>query len=227
MEPRPLFFKSAIGGFLIFLIAAVSHVAPGFFTALWHVLASGDIDDITAFILSFEDTAWYAALFLTTLVSSIGFPPAIFFGSTNVAIFGLKMGILTTWIGEVLGAAIAFIVIRSLFRPLFRSVAKGNRKLTAIAQLGGRRGYQVMVLGRLIPYFPAVLLNIFGALSSMTFREYIMAAIIGKFPAIAVESVFGADILSVSHHPLYAAFVILFTILLYTLFRWYDRRKAD
>ena len=167
------------------------------------------------------------AIFLSALVSAIGFPPSIFFGSSNVALFGLQEGILLTWVGEVLGAGISFIVIRSLFRDAFRSFAKGNRRLSAIARFGGRRGYQMMVLGRLIPYFPAILLNLLGALSSMTFREYMLAAILGKFPAIAVESVFGVDIIHVSRHPFYAAFVILFTVLLYTFFRWYDRRKAD
>lgn len=226
MDPRPIFFKSAIGGFLVFLFAAISYTAPGFFTDLWLVLASGDVDEISDFILSFGDKAWYFAFFLTALVNSIGFPPAILFSAANTLIFGLVPGILLSWVAETVGVAISFILLRTIFRETALRLAKGHPKMEMITEISGRKGYRIMLLARLIPYFPSIVLNAFGALSAMSFRDYLLASFIGKFPSTAIEAVMGHDIVTISQHPQRLAFTILLAAILYLAFRWYDKRRS-
>lgn len=225
MNPRAIFFKSAIGGFLIFLFAAIYKVSPDFFPNFWLMLASGDVDEISAFILSYGDKAWYFSFFLTAFVNALGFPPAILFSSANTLIFGLVPGILLSWTAETVGVAVSFILLRTLFRGTALRLIRGHERLESLSQIGGRKGYRIMLLARLIPYFPSIVLNAFGALSAMTFREYLLASFIGKFPSTALEAIIGHDIVTISQHPLRLTLVVTLTALLYLLFRWYDKRE--
>lgn len=227
MDPRPIFYKSAIGGFLLFLFAAISKTSPDFFHALWLTLASGDVDTISGFILSYGDKAWYFSFFLTALVNAIGFPPAILFSSANTLIFGLVPGILLSWTAETVGVAVSFLLLRTLFRGTALRLIQGHEKLEMLSQIGGRKGYRIMLIARLIPYFPSIVLNAFGALSAMTFREYLLASFIGKFPSTALEALIGHDIVTISQHPLRLTLAVTLTALLYLLFRWYDKSKKE
>ena len=45
-----------------------------------------------------------------------------------------------------------------------------------------------MLIARMVPYFPSILLNALGALSAMTWRDYILASFVGKFPSTGIEA---------------------------------------
>lgn len=82
-----------------------------------------------------------------------------------------------------------------------------------------------MMIARVIPYFPAAALNAFGALSKMSFRDYILASFIGKFPATALEALIGHDTVTIHQNPLRLGVVIGISILLYAIFFIWDRRN--
>lgn len=80
------------------------------------------------------------------------------------------------------------------------------------------------MIARVIPYFPAAALNAFGALSKMSFRDYILASFIGKFPATALEALIGHDTVTIHQNPLRLGVVIGISILYMPSFSYGTRK---
>ena len=179
---------------LLLVIIAMIHIAnPRFFPELITLLASGDIEDTAAYIESFGSAAVSFSFALTLLVNAIGFPPAIIFSTANTLIFGVWPGIFLSLLAETAGVTVSFVLLRHLFRPAAEKIIAKSNALQKIDDYSGERGFTVMLIARMVPYFPSALLNALGALSNISLRDYVIASLIGKFPSTAIEAIIGHD----------------------------------
>lgn len=227
MAHRLLFLKLALTVFLVLLCVLTAFIRPVWLGPLCEVLASGDVEAISDFVRSFGRDAWLFSFLLTVVVNAIGFPPAMLFSAANTILFGLVPGILFSWVAETVGAAVSFFFLRFFFQNTAARLVHGHPKLELLRQMEGKKGFRSMLIARLIPYFPAIVLNAFGALSTMSFRDYILASFLGKFPSTAIEALIGHDALTISQHPERLAVTITLTLCLYAGFRWYDKKKSQ
>ncbi len=227
MVHRPIFLKISLTIFLVFLGALAAFARPAWLTPLWQVLASGDVQAISDYVRTFGNKAWIFSFLLTALVNAIGFPPAILFSAANTLLFGLVPGILLSWAAETVGVAVSFLVLRIFFQDTAAALVKGHSKLEILQHMQGKRGFRSMLIARLIPYFPSIVLNAFGALSTMSFGDYVLASFIGKFPSTAIEAVIGHDAFTISQHPERLAVTVTLTLCLYAAFRWYGKKKSQ
>ena len=122
----------------------------------------------------------------------------IIFSSANALIFGIVPGILLAWIAETVGVAISFVLLRFLFRDAAEGVIQKHASLQKIDELSGESGFKVMLIARLVPYLPSGLLNALGAISKMTFKAFVLSALIGKLPSTAIEAMIGHDAVTAS-----------------------------
>ena len=199
---------------IILMFVIIHLIAPNFLPSFISLLASGDITATVEYIRSFGDSAVLFAFFLTLFTNALGFPPAIIFSTANVILFGLFPGILLSCVAETVGVTIAFILMRFYFRDAAEKVIAKSPFLSKIDHYSGSKGFFVMLIGRMVPYFPSALLNAVGALSSIRLREYMLASFVGKFPSTGIEAIIGHDLIMQQESHMRLIIVIIGAIVL-------------
>ena len=199
---------------IILMFVIIHLIAPDFLPSFISLLASGDITATVEYIRSFGDGAVLFAFFLTLFTNALGFPPAIIFSTANVILFGLFPGILLSCVAETVGVTIAFILMRFYFRDAAEKVIAKSPFLSKIDHYSGSKGFFVMLIGRMVPYFPSALLNAVGALSSIRLREYMLASFVGKFPSTGIEAIIGHDLIMQQENHMRLIIVIIGAIVL-------------
>ena len=199
---------------IILMFVIIHLIAPNFLPSFISLLASGDITATVEYIRSFGDGAVLFAFFLTLFTNALGFPPAIIFSTANVILFGLFPGILLSCVAETVGVTIAFILMRFYFRDAAEKVIAKSPFLSKIDHYSGSKGFFVMLIGRMVPYFPSALLNAVGALSSIRLLEYMLASFVGKFPSTGIEAIIGHDLIMQQESHMRLIIVIIGAIVL-------------
>lgn len=97
-------------------------------------------------------------------------------------LYGPLRGTLLVSPLSVGAAAIAFLLGRTLTRrPVERRIA-GDARFAAIDRAVGESGFRIVLLLRLSPVIPFVLLNYALGLTRVRFRTYLLASFIGMLP---------------------------------------------
>lgn len=104
----------------------------------------------------------------------------------GAAAFGFSKGLLIIWISATLGAAAAFLSGRYLARDLVARKVAADPRFAAIDEAVARQGAKIVLLTRLCPIFPFVLLNYAFGLTKIPLRPFLLASWIGMLPATAL-----------------------------------------
>ena len=112
--------------------------------------------------------------------------------------YGVAVGVPLVWVSANLGAAVAFLLGRTLARERIAARVAGNARFAAIDRAVGREGLKIVLLTRLSPAFPFNLLNYAYGLTQVTFRDYLVGSLVGMIPGTAMYVYLGSLITSVS-----------------------------
>ena len=107
-------------------------------------------------------------------------------------LFGLKTGFPVVVLGANLGALSAFLLARTFLRDQVAAWAAANPKFRSLDQAIGKKGFKMVLLTRLSPVFPFVLLNYFLGLTAVRLGAYVLASLIGMLPATFLFVYIGA-----------------------------------
>jgi pyruvate/2-oxoglutarate dehydrogenase complex dihydrolipoamide dehydrogenase (E3) component/uncharacterized membrane protein YdjX (TVP38/TMEM64 family) len=107
-------------------------------------------------------------------------------------LFGLKTGFMVVVLGANLGALCSFLLARSFLREKVAAWAATNPKFRSLDQAIGRQGFKMVLLTRLSPVFPFVLLNYFLGLTAVRTGAYVLANLMGMLPATFLFVYIGA-----------------------------------
>jgi uncharacterized membrane protein YdjX (TVP38/TMEM64 family) len=119
-------------------------------------------------------------------------------------LFGVLLGSVTAVIGSTIGACVAFLVGRTMARGwIARRIAR-SRKFTAIDRMIGRNGFKVVLLSRLSPISPFVVLNYLFSLTKVSFWQYTWGSLLGMIPGTVMFVYFGAGLRSLAQVSAYA-----------------------
>ena len=98
--------------------------------------------------------------------------------------FGLWWGFFLVLVGNIIAAAIAFQVARSIGQDWFRRKISQHRRLAALVPAVEREGWKIVVLSQLHPLFPTSLITYLYGLSRIPFRTYLLWVTIGRIPGL-------------------------------------------
>jgi len=129
---------------------------------------------------------------LVYILCTVLFVPgsAITIGSGTL--FGLTTGFIVVVLGANLGALCAFFLARGFLREKVATWAAGNPKFRSLDQAIGRQGFKMVLLTRLSPVFPFVLLNYLLGLTAVRPGAYALANLLGMLPATFLFVYIGA-----------------------------------
>ena len=113
-------------------------------------------------------------------------------------LFGVLLGSITAVLGSTVGACAAFLVGRTMARGwVARQIAR-SRRFTRIDRMIGRHGFKVVLLSRLSPISPFIILNYLFSLTKVSFGEYALGSLIGMIPGTVLFVYFGAGLRSLA-----------------------------
>ncbi|TWI59271.1 TVP38/TMEM64 family protein [Halalkalibacter nanhaiisediminis] len=166
-------------------------------------------------------------LFLTAILATFFalFPiiPYPLIGGVLGAAYGPIIGSLVTWIGSALASIIMFSFVRYGYQDWGQKWLYRYDKLSKVTILFERNAFMTIFLTRLIPVMPSIIVNIYSALSRVTFVNYTIASSLGKVPSMILFAVVGNSIVSNPRDLLYISlFYGVFLLIVYALFRLFS-----
>lgn len=130
-----------------------------------------------------RDGGVYSVLFSMLLVAACVFFPIVPFAliaGLNGALFGIANGVLITLTGSMLGTMLLFFLSRYGFRDLARKRLTKYPKMSEYEAYFNQNAFTAVLLGRLIPVIPAVVMNIVCGLSKVKWAVFFAASTLGK-----------------------------------------------
>jgi uncharacterized membrane protein YdjX (TVP38/TMEM64 family) len=136
---------------------------------------------------------WGPVLFVLLYVAAtVLLLPAVVLTLGAGAVFGVVTAFAAVSAGATLGAVAAFLVGRYLARDWVARRVAASPRLGAIDAAVAREGWKIVLLTRLSPAFPFVLLNYAYGLTRVSLRHYALASWIGMMPGIALYAYLGS-----------------------------------
>lgn len=133
-----------------------------------------------------------AALFAVLItVSSLCLLPASPFIIAASAVFGFSLGLLTSAVGIILGAASGYLLSRLFLRKDLADQLKGRPTFKAIDQAIAEEGWKIVLLLRLCP-IPFGLANYLYGLTAIRFLPYLLTSFLGAVPGMILFSHLGS-----------------------------------
>ena len=133
-----------------------------------------------------------AVVVLAYILFTVLFIPGSALTIGSGTLFGLTTGFVVVFLGANLGALSSFLLTRTLLREKVARWAEGNPKFRSLDQAIGKQGFKMVLLTRLSPVFPFVLLNYFLGLTAVRTAPYVLANLIGMLPATFLFVYIGA-----------------------------------
>jgi uncharacterized membrane protein YdjX (TVP38/TMEM64 family) len=109
--------------------------------------------------------------------------PASPFVIAASAVFGFSLGLLTSAVGIILGAASGYLLSRLFLRKDLADQLKGRPTFKAIDQAIAEEGWKIVFLLRLCP-IPFGLANYLYGLTAIPFLPYLLTSFLGAIPGM-------------------------------------------
>lgn len=130
-----------------------------------------------------EQGVWAPVLFILFMAAVVALVlPGVLFTTGAGFVFGVVEGSLYVVAGTTLGATLAFATARYLFHARARDYVLRHAGLRLIDGEIDRHGWKIVLLTRLIPFFPGKLSNYFFGLTPLPLRDYVAASALGFIP---------------------------------------------
>ncbi|MBC8014565.1 MAG: TVP38/TMEM64 family protein [Sporomusaceae bacterium] len=209
---------------LLILFVAFIYMAVPTPSNLWEIISSTDIESLAAYLRGYGPWAIAVSL-LGNMLADISGLPTVFFSGANGLIFGFWGGVAVSWVAEILGGTIAFLLFRATLYKKSKRYIQKYKNLQFLDRLTAAEGFRAILIARLIPLSPSGLINIAAAMSPMSFRNFFLATALGKLPSIMAEVYIGRDLLSFQDNKIRVAFWLVLAIGIYLYSRM--RRKKN
>ncbi|UPM53370.1 TVP38/TMEM64 family protein [Gottfriedia acidiceleris] len=143
---------------------------------------------IEHFLNTYKDYAAILSILINVLISIVGIIPAWFLTAINIKLFGFTEGFLISFIGELAGTLVSFILYRKGLQKRFISHSTKFKGLNRLLSLEGKEAFYGVLVLRFIPFIPSSLITLFAAFGKITWSNFMLASLIGKLPVILFES---------------------------------------
>lgn len=142
---------------------------------------------ILEFFQQYPNLAIIISLAASVLVAVIGVLPSFFITAANIVFFGFWQGIIISFLGEALGAALAFWLYRKGFKKGVQHRLEKYHLVKKLLEAENVPAAWLVLALRLIPFVPSGLVTFTAAIGRISFLYFILASTMGKLPALLLE----------------------------------------
>jgi uncharacterized membrane protein YdjX (TVP38/TMEM64 family) len=126
---------------------------------------------------------WLLAAGLQTLIALCGILPASVGAFAMGVAYGVHTGFLLSGVGTIIGAVLAFLLARGLFRAWAKSWFSRHSRLSRLDDAVCRDGWRLVALMRLSPVMPFAMTSYALGLTSLSLRAYLIGTL-ASLPAL-------------------------------------------
>jgi uncharacterized membrane protein YdjX (TVP38/TMEM64 family) len=113
-------------------------------------------------------------------------------------LFGVPIGSVAAVVGSTIGACAAFQLGRTIARTWVARVVARSRRFASVDYTLGRQGFKVVLLTRLSPISPFIVINYLLGATGVSFRDYLFGSLLGMIPGTVLFVYIGASLRSLS-----------------------------
>lgn len=160
-------------------------------------------------------------MFMAVIMALFPVIPYPVVGGVIGAALGPVIGGIVTWVGSTAASILMFMFIRYGFQEWGDRVLYRYNRLGKVTTMFERNAFMTILFTRLIPFIPSIVINVYAALSKVTFASYSIASALGKIPAMLLFSMVGDHLMTDPSHIMitigvYGVFLAI-TLLVYRL----------
>lgn len=144
-------------------------------------------DQLLTWFEASSSWAFLISILFNTVISILAFIPSVFLTAANMAFFGFSKGLLISFLGEIIGAMVSFLLYRWGIKSLGAQRLLQNSFLKKLTDTRGREAFLLIVMLRTFPFVPSGAVNIAAALSKASFLTFALASSVGKIPSMLIE----------------------------------------
>jgi uncharacterized membrane protein YdjX (TVP38/TMEM64 family) len=141
----------------------------------------------TEFFQHYREYAIFLSVILSIFIAVLGVVPTIFLTAANVTVFGFWMGMLLSFIGEALGAVVAFLLYRKGLKQRTTVKLGQYQKIGRLLDATGMEAFMLILSMRLLPFIPSGVVTFFAAIGRVSLLVFLVASTVGKVPALFME----------------------------------------
>lgn len=120
-------------------------------------------------------------ILIMTLVVVLVLPGVVFTTGAGF-VFGVVEGTVYVVLGTTLGATLAFLIARHLFGARAAQSIQAHAKLKLVSEDLTPQGWKIVLLTRLVPFFPFKISNYFFGLTRFSLRDFVSGTFVGIIP---------------------------------------------
>jgi uncharacterized membrane protein YdjX (TVP38/TMEM64 family) len=128
------------------------------------------------------------SLFISIIIAVLGVVPSVFVTGANLLFFGFWKGLLISFLGEALGAALSFVLYRKGFKKMTGSSLQKFPNVKRLVEAEGKEAFWLVLSLRLIPFVTSGLVTFAAAVGRVSLPTFIISSSLGKIPALLLEA---------------------------------------
>lgn len=150
-------------------------------------------ESLLHYFKEYPQIAILLSLGISVTIAVLGVVPSVFITAANILFFGFWNGTLISFLGEAVGAAIAFLLYRKGFKKITAQKLQKYPSLNRLVNAENKKAFSLIFSLRLIPFVPSGLITFAAAIGKVSFVVFLIASSLGKIPALLLEagSVYG------------------------------------
>ena len=134
-----------------------------------------------------QDLALLISICASILIALLGVVPSVFITAANILFFGFWNGLFISFLGETIGAGIAFILYRKGFKKRVEKNLDKYPQIKKLINAPDKEAFYLIFSMRLMPFVPSGLITFAAAVGKVSLLNFIIASSIGKIPALLIE----------------------------------------
>ncbi|ATB68971.1 membrane protein [Sulfurospirillum diekertiae] len=178
------------------------------------VLSYAQVESIKTFVLGFGIYAPLIFIALFTLAPLIFFPDGIL-ALAGGLIFGFAWGSFYIILGALCGGTLSFYLARLYSHKMREKLA--HEKLIHFQKSVQKHGFVMILLLRLVPLVPFNIISYSAGFSTIRYRDFFFATLLGMMPGVLVYANIGAQSLSFGSQEFYLSVVLLVVLVVVSM----------
>lgn len=143
---------------------------------------------VLQFFEQYQSLAVGISLLISMLIAILGLIPSVFITGANIIFFGIYQGTLLSFLGEALGAIVAFSLYRKGLRKWSQPMLSSFPRVQKLLDAKGKDAFLLILSLRMLPFIPSGLVTLAGAVGQVSWITFALASSLGKAPALLIEA---------------------------------------
>lgn len=145
-------------------------------------------DQVLHFFHQYPHLAIITSLLLSIIIAVLGIAPSVFITGANILFFGFWPGAFISFLGEAIGAVVAFFLYRKGFKAKTQKALLKFPRLKQLIEAQGQQAFSLILSLRLLLFVPSGLVSFAAAIGKVSMSVFLIASSLGKIPALLIEA---------------------------------------